>query len=178
VHAARRDSFAKRAPILNGALHRADRFAILGQQVWVELSYGVSYTLLCYLVFGELCGREFAALDVACVDLRKLLPLLGQVIQRENRRHRADRHTGATVDALDGIDVELRDFIEAGTAIIVGRALLGVDAIYGAGIDAAVSFTPMQGSAMTYVIGHLLLPRYASWSGDSSDAGRKLLGYP
>src|SRR6478752_2521552 len=41
----------------------------------------------------------------------------------------------------------------------------------------AVSFTPMQGSAMTYVIGHLLFPRYASWSGDSSDAGRKLLGY-
>ena len=80
-------------------------------------------------MFGELCGREFAALDVACVDLRKLLPLLGQVIQRENRGHRADRHTGAAVDALDGIDVELRDFIEAGTAIIVGRALLGVDAI-------------------------------------------------
>src|ERR1043166_10294848 len=41
----------------------------------------------------------------------------------------------------------------------------------------AVSFTPMQGSAMTYVIGHLLLPRYASWSGDSSDAGSRLLGY-
>jgi hypothetical protein len=30
---------------------------------------------------------------------------------------------------------------------------------------------------MTYVIGHLLLPRYASWSGDSSDAGSRLLGY-
>jgi catechol 2,3-dioxygenase-like lactoylglutathione lyase family enzyme len=29
---------------------------------------------------------------------------------------------------------------------------------------------------MTYVIGHLLLPRYASWSGDSSDAGSRLLG--
>src|SRR6266576_5508765 len=41
----------------------------------------------------------------------------------------------------------------------------------------AVSFTPMQGSAMTYVIGHLLLPRYASWSGDSNDAGSRLLGY-
>ena len=94
------------------------------------------YTLLGSLVFGELCGREFAALDVACVDLRKVLPLLGQVIQRENRGHWADRHTGSTVDALDGIDVELRDFIEVGTAIIVGRAFLWVDAIYGAGIDA------------------------------------------
>jgi hypothetical protein len=39
----------------------------------------------------------------------------------------------------------------------------------------AVSFTPIQGSEMMYVIGHLLLPRYASRSGDSSDAGRKLL---
>jgi hypothetical protein len=87
---------------------------------------GVSYTLLCCLVFGELCGREFAALDVACVDLRKLLPLLGQ----------------ATVDALGGIDVELRDFIEAGTAIIVGCALLGVDAIYGASIGAGGVLSP------------------------------------
>src|SRR2546422_6893887 len=84
--------------------------------------------LLCCLVFDELCGREFAALDVACVDLRKLLPLLRQILQRENRGHRADGHTGATVDAFDGVDVELRDFIEAGTAIIVRRALLRVDA--------------------------------------------------
>jgi hypothetical protein len=30
---------------------------------------------------------------------------------------------------------------------------------------------------MTYVIGHLLLPRYASWNGDSSDPGSGLLGY-
>jgi hypothetical protein len=104
-----------------------------------------SHTLLCCLVFGELCGREFAALDVACVDLRKVLPLLGQVVLRENGGHRADRHTGAAVDALDGIDVELRDFIEAGTAIIVGRALLGVDAIYGAGIDAGGVLHPDAG---------------------------------
>ncbi len=56
-----------------------------------------SHARLCCLVFGELCGRELATLDVACVDLRKLLPLLGQVIQRENRGHGADRHTGATM---------------------------------------------------------------------------------
>jgi len=56
-----------------------------------------------------------------------------------------DRHTGATVDALDGIDVELRDFIEAGTAIIVGRAFLGVDAIYGTGIDAGGVLHPDAG---------------------------------
>jgi len=28
--------------------------------------------------------REFAGLDVARVDLRKMLPLLGQVVQRED----------------------------------------------------------------------------------------------
>src|SRR6266478_6517321 len=33
----------------------------------------------------------------------------------------------------------------------------------------------MQGPAMMYVIGHLLLPRYASRREDSSDAGRKLI---
>src|SRR5207253_11123097 len=49
------------------------------------------------LVFGELCGREFAASDVARVDLRKMLPLIGQVIQRKNRRHGADGHAGAAV---------------------------------------------------------------------------------
>src|SRR3989442_14149292 len=34
----------------------------------------------------------------------------------------------------------------------------------------AVSFTPMQGSAMTYAIGHLLLQSYASRREDSSGA--------
>ena len=100
-------------------------------------------------MFGELCGRELATLNVARVDLRKVLPLLGQVIQRENRGHRADRHTGATVYALDGIDVELRDFIEAGTAILVGRVFLGWMQSTGQASTQAVSFVPMQGSAMT-----------------------------
>ena len=127
-------------------------------------------------MFGELCGREFAALDVAYVDLRKLLPLLRQILQRENRGHRADGHTGATVDAFDGVDVELRDFIEAGTAILVGRVFLGWMQSTGQASTQAVSFTPMQGSAMTYVIGHLLLPRYAPQREDSRAAGRKLLG--
>lgn len=41
-------------------------------------------------VLGELFGREFAALDVAYVDLRKMLPLLRQVVQREDRGDWAD----------------------------------------------------------------------------------------
>src|ERR1700694_27953 len=78
------------------------------------------------------------------------------------RRHRANWHTGATVYALDGIDVELRDFIEAGTAIVVGHALLGVDAIYGAGIDAGGVLHPDAGLGND--VSHRpspLLPKYA-----------------
>ncbi len=96
-------------------------------------------------VLGELFGREFAVLDVACVYLREVLPLVGQVIQRENRGDRADRHAGATVYALDGIDVELRDLIERGTAVVIGRVLLGMDAIDGAGIDASGVLHPDAG---------------------------------
>src|SRR6266849_10576856 len=64
------------------------------------------------LVFGELCGREFAPLDVARVDLRKMLPLLGQVVQHKNRGHGADGDARAAVYALDRINVKLRDFVE------------------------------------------------------------------
>jgi hypothetical protein len=45
---------------------------------------GFFYPLLRCLVFGELCGREFATLDVACVDFRKMLPLFGQVVFHKN----------------------------------------------------------------------------------------------
>ena len=89
------------------------------------------------------------ALDVTRVYLRVVLPLFGQVVQGENRGDRADRHAGPTIDALYGIDVELRDLIEARTGVVVRCVLLGVDAIYGAGIDAGGAFVPMQGSAIT-----------------------------
>jgi hypothetical protein len=103
--------------------------------------------------------------------------LLGQVIQRKNRGHRANRHTGATVDALDGIDVELRDFIEAGTGIIVGRALLGVDAIYGTGINAGGVFRSDAGFGND--IGHgppspCQNLRYACSGEDSSACGGRI----
>src|SRR6266849_2114695 len=87
-------------------------------------------------VLGVLVWREFAAFHVDFVYFCVVLPLLGQVIQRKNRRDRADRHARAAIDALYGIDVELRDIIEARTAIVIGRVLLRVDAIYRAGIDA------------------------------------------
>ena len=64
------------------------------------------------------------------------LPLLGQIVQCENRRDWADRHARATIDALHRIDVELWNFVEWRPAIVVGRVLLGLNAIHGAGIDA------------------------------------------
>ena len=91
-------------------------------------------------MLGVLFGCEFPALDVARVQLRVVLPLFGQVIQRKNRGDRADRHAGATIDALDGIDVELRYVIKVRTGVVVRRVLLRVDAVNGAGIDAGGVF--------------------------------------
>ena len=64
-------------------------------------------------VVGRVLGREFG-------------PLFRKIVERENRRHRADRHAGAAVDAFHGVDVEQRRFRE------VGFVFLWVDAIDGA----------------------------------------------
>jgi hypothetical protein len=99
-------------------------------------------------------------------DQRKLRP------RRQIHARRVRQTPCATVFALDGIDVELRHFIEAGKAIIVGRAFLGMDAIYGAGIDAGGVVHPDAGLGND--VSHRP-PRYSSQREDSSDAGRKLL---
>jgi hypothetical protein len=52
-----------------------------------------------------------------------VFPPLRQIVQRKNCGHRADGYAGATIDALHGIDVELRGFVEARTAM---RCLAGV----------------------------------------------------
>ena len=41
--------------------------------------------LLRRFVLGELRGRELTGLNVAFIQFRVMLPLFGQVIQRENR---------------------------------------------------------------------------------------------
>ena len=64
-----------------------------------------SLLLLRCLVLGVLSWREFAALDIAFVQFYMVLLLLGQVVQRKNRGDGADRHTGAAIDALHGINV-------------------------------------------------------------------------
>ena len=113
--------------------------------------------LLCCLVLGILFWRELAALDVTRVYFRAVLPLFGKVIQRENRGDRADRHAGPTIDAFYGIDVKLRDLIEARTGVVIRRVLLRVDAIYGAGIDAGGVFCPDARFGNNE--GHRTLPR-------------------
>jgi hypothetical protein len=65
------------------------------------------------LLFGVLLFLELAAFDVACIEFRVVLPLLGRIIQRKNRGDRADGHAGTAVYAFHRINVELRDFFEA-----------------------------------------------------------------
>ena len=86
-----------------------------------------------------------------------MLPFFGQVIQRKNRGDRADRNARPTIDALYGIDVELRNLIEARTGVVVRRVLLGWMQSTGQASTQAVSFVPMQGSAITKAISHLRL---------------------
>ena len=97
------------------------------------------------MVLGVLFRREFAGLDVAFVQFRVLLPLLGQVIDRKNRRDGADRNAGAAIDAFHGINVELGNVVEGCPSVVIGRVLLRVYAIYGAGIDTGRVLYPDAG---------------------------------
>jgi hypothetical protein len=74
-----------------------------------------------------------------------VLPLLRNIIEGEDRRDRAHRHASTAVDTLHRINIELRDFLEARTAVLIRRVLLGMDAINGAGIDASAVLQPDAG---------------------------------
>src|SRR5664280_2024633 len=68
--------------------------------------------------------------EILGVALGVLFPLLRQIVERENRRHRADRHAGTAINALDRIDVQhlfSRELV---------AVLLGVNAVHRTGIDA------------------------------------------
>jgi hypothetical protein len=108
------------------------------------------------LVLSELFRRELAGLHVALVEFRILLPLLGKVVQRENRGYRADWDTGATIDAFHRINVELGNVVERRTTVVISRVLLGVDAIHGTGVDAGGVFGSDAGFGND--IGHRPLP--------------------
>src|ERR1019366_885037 len=56
--------------------------------------------------------------------------ILGELVQHENRIGGANRDAGAAIDAIVGLDEELRRFGET------GLILLGVDAIHRAGLHA------------------------------------------
>src|SRR6266849_9086308 len=67
--------------------------------------------------FLILVGLKLTAVDVILVGLDVRVPLLRQIIHYENGCHWTDRNTGAAINALSGIDVELRHFIERRAAI-------------------------------------------------------------
>src|SRR4029077_1706366 len=79
-------------------------------------------------------GVELACFDVAGVLLNVGVPLLGKVVESEDRRNRADWHTGAAVDALDRVDEELVDLFEPRAAVLVLCVLLRMDAVHWTGI--------------------------------------------
>ena len=102
--------------------------------------------------FGKIYGRtansgEAAVrlyfLEIISVDLRVLGPLLGKILEGEDGGHRANRHASAAVNALVGIDVKLLRALEL--RLVFSR----VNAIDGATSTHALSFVPMQGSAIT-----------------------------
>src|SRR6266851_2911927 len=85
----------------------------------------------CFLIF---VGLKFSAVNVILVGLDIRVPLLGQIIQREDGRHRTDRNTGTAVNALSGIDIELRHFIERRASIVIGSVFRRMDTIHRAHI--------------------------------------------
>src|SRR6266481_5648617 len=85
----------------------------------------------CFLI---LVGLKFTAVNVILVGLGVRGPLLREILQRENCRHRTDRNTGTAVNALSGIDVQLRHFIERRAAIVIGAVFRRMDTIHRAHI--------------------------------------------
>src|SRR5437867_2042427 len=79
---------------------------------------------------------ELATRNVVGVLLDVGVPLLGQVVQREDRRNGADRNAGTAVDALNRVDEELVYRIEPRPAVFVLRILFRMDAIDRAGVHA------------------------------------------
>src|SRR5712664_3260956 len=82
-----------------------------GFRRWLRYRVRLWDWLLWIAHFLILVRLKLTAVNVILVDLCVRVPLLRQIIQRENGRHRTDGNTGAAVNALSGIDVQLRHFI-------------------------------------------------------------------
>src|SRR5882724_9302028 len=85
----------------------------------------------CLLIFFAL---EFTAVNVILVGLDVRVPFLRQIFLREDGRHRTDGNTGTAVNALSGIDIQLRHFIERGASIVIGAVFRRMDTIHRAHI--------------------------------------------
>src|SRR5208283_892454 len=99
---------------------------------------------------------RLTAVNIIPVDLDVCVPLLLHLIHRENGRHGTDWYTGAAIDALSRIDIQLRHFVERWAAIVLGSAPCRMDAVHGAHVHTSVSLVPIQGSAMMQATVNLL----------------------
>src|SRR5258707_5711487 len=83
----------------------------------------------CLLIFVPL---EFTAVNVTFVGLNVSVPFLRHIFLREDGRDRTDRNTGTAVNALSGINVELKHFVERRASIVIGAVFRRMDTIHGA----------------------------------------------
>src|SRR5438270_4597493 len=117
--------------------------------------------------------RELCLLRIPIgVDRREVLPFFRQIVERKNRRHRANGHTCSTVDALHRIDVKL------GLGFIPRLVLTRMDAIHRAHIHAGGVFRSDAG--LSNHVGHLaLLERFRRFNPPHEDwrSANKALTY-
>ena len=73
----------------------------------------------------RLGGRRDAGvvLEELLVQLGEVLPLLGDFVFREDRLHRTHRLTGAAIDALVGMDIELGGRFECRLVLPANRGI-------------------------------------------------------
>src|SRR5712692_10067332 len=81
----------------------------------------------CFLI---LVGLKFTTVNVILVDLDIPVPLLRQIGLCEDCSHWTNGHTGTAVNALGGIDIQLRYFVVRLSAIVIGSALRRMDTIH------------------------------------------------
>src|SRR6266851_1361823 len=77
---------------------------------------------------------KFTAVNVILVGLDVGAPFLRQIIQRKNCRYWTDRNAGTAVNALTGIDVQLRHCIERRASIVISAVFRRMDTIHRAHI--------------------------------------------
>src|SRR6266446_131682 len=95
--------------------------------------------------FLILVGLKLTAVDVILVGLDVRVPLLRQIIHYENGCHWTDRYTGAAINALSRVDIQLKHLIKRRPAIVIGAALCRMDTIHRAHVHTGSIFGPDTG---------------------------------